>query len=50
MNQVLSQSEVDALLAAVSDGDVTTSDNGGGAGGAGWNRTPLLRCGNEKQK
>lgn len=35
MNQVLSQSEVDALLAAVSDGDVTTSDNGGGAGGAG---------------
>ncbi|HEY8272508.1 MAG TPA: flagellar motor switch protein FliM [Pseudobdellovibrionaceae bacterium] len=27
MNQVLSQSEVDALLAAVSDGDVTTADN-----------------------
>lgn len=32
MNQVLSQSEVDALLAAVSDGDVTTSDNGGSSG------------------
>ncbi len=31
MNQVLSQSEVDALLAAVSDGDVSTADNGGGA-------------------
>lgn len=27
MNQVLSQSEVDALLAAVSDGDVASSDN-----------------------
>lgn len=27
MNQVLSQSEVDALLAAVSDGEVTTADN-----------------------
>jgi flagellar motor switch protein FliM len=26
MNQVLSQSEVDALLAAVSDGDVASSD------------------------
>ncbi len=42
MNQVLSQSEVDALLAAVSDGDVASSDNskqdasssgGGGSGG-----------------
>jgi flagellar motor switch protein FliM len=32
MNQVLSQSEVDALLAAVSDGDVTTSDSGGNSG------------------
>ena len=36
MNQVLSQSEVDALLAAVSDGEVTTaesskSDSGGGS-------------------
>ena len=30
MNQVLSQSEVDALLAAVSDGEVQTSDTGGG--------------------
>lgn len=30
MNQVLSQSEVDALLAAVSDGEVQTSDSGGG--------------------
>jgi flagellar motor switch protein FliM len=37
MNQVLSQSEVDALLAAVSDGDVTSGGDqaaGGGAGGA----------------
>ncbi|MGZ3775006.1 MAG: flagellar motor switch protein FliM [Pseudobdellovibrionaceae bacterium] len=39
MNQVLSQSEVDALLAAVSDGDVATSESskpassGGNAGG-----------------
>lgn len=33
MNQVLSQSEVDALLAAVSDGEVQSADNGGGAGG-----------------
>ncbi len=32
MNQVLSQSEVDALLAAVSDGDVATSDGGGNSG------------------
>ena len=31
MNQVLSQSEVDALLAAVSDGEVQTGENGGGA-------------------
>lgn len=30
MNQVLSQSEVDALLAAVSDGDVGTSDSSSG--------------------
>lgn len=30
MNQVLSQSEVDALLAAVSDGDVSTSDSSSG--------------------
>lgn len=37
MNQVLSQNEVDALLAAVSDGEVATGDSagGGGAGGAG---------------
>jgi len=43
MNQVLSQSEVDALLAAVSDGDVATADSskgdtsrgGGGSGGGG---------------
>jgi flagellar motor switch protein FliM len=38
MNQVLSQSEVDALLAAVSEGEVSTSDagsNNGGAGGSG---------------
>lgn len=36
MNQVLSQSEVDALLAAVSDGEVTTADNqkADSAGGA----------------
>jgi flagellar motor switch protein FliM len=35
MNQVLSQSEVDALLAAVSDGEVQTADNGGGNGNNG---------------
>lgn len=35
MNQVLSQSEVDALLSAVSDGDVATSDGGGGKAGNG---------------
>lgn len=42
MNQVLSQSEVDALLAAVSDGDVATADSskgdasgGGRSGGSG---------------
>ena len=34
MNQVLSQSEVDALLAAVSDGEVQTAE-GGAAGGGG---------------
>ena len=34
MNQVLSQSEVDALLAAVSDGDVGGDDDGGGGGGS----------------
>lgn len=33
MNQVLSQSEVDALLAAVSDGDAGGGDSGGGGGG-----------------
>lgn len=35
MNQVLSQSEVDALLAAVSDGEVGTSDASGAGGGSG---------------
>lgn len=35
MNQVLSQSEVDALLAAVSEGEVSTGDTGGGGGAAG---------------
>lgn len=34
MNQVLSQSEVDALLAAVSDGDVTTAETAKPAGGS----------------
>lgn len=48
MNQVLSQSEVDALLAAVSDGDVaapeaskssgSVSGGGGGSGGSGSGR------------
>jgi len=33
MNQVLSQSEVDALLAAVSDGEVTTADSSKSEGG-----------------
>jgi flagellar motor switch protein FliM len=35
MNQVLSQSEVDALLAAVSEGEVGTPEAGGGGGGSG---------------
>lgn len=35
MNQVLSQSEVDALLAAVSDGDAGGSDTGSASGGGG---------------
>ncbi|MCB0347735.1 MAG: flagellar motor switch protein FliM, partial [Bdellovibrionales bacterium] len=35
MSQVLSQSEVDALLAAVSDGGVDELDNQGGGGGGG---------------
>ncbi len=34
MNQVLSQSEVDALLAAVSDGEVGSSEPAGGGGAA----------------
>ena len=33
MNQVLSQSEVDALLAAVSDGEVSTDGSGEGSHG-----------------
>jgi flagellar motor switch protein FliM len=32
MNQVLSQSEVDALLASVSEGEIETSESGGGDG------------------
>ena len=35
MNQILSQSEVDALLAAVSDGDVPTGGQKAGGGGKG---------------
>src|SRR5690349_2665634 len=35
MNQVLSQSEVDALLAAVSEGDVASSDSPNKAEGGG---------------
>ncbi len=35
MSQVLSQSEVDALLAAVSEGEIASDDNGGGGGGGG---------------
>lgn len=35
MNQVLSQSEVDALLAAVSDGEVQTGDGGSAGGNSG---------------
>ena len=33
MNQILSQSEVDALLAAVTEGEVPAGGAGGGAGG-----------------
>ena len=35
MSQVLSQSEVDALLAAVSEGEIAQGEDGGGGGGAG---------------
>lgn len=35
MNQVLSQSEVDALLAAVSDGEVATAESSKSDGGSG---------------
>lgn len=35
MSQVLSQSEVDALLAAVSEGEVANTDGGGAGGGGG---------------
>jgi flagellar motor switch protein FliM len=35
MSQVLSQSEVDALLAAVSEGEIAESEGGSGAGGGG---------------
>ena len=35
MSQVLSQSEVDALLAAVSDGELGDSGDGEGGGGGG---------------
>ena len=37
MNQILSQSEVDALLAAVSEGDVASGGAPGGSGGDGGN-------------
>jgi flagellar motor switch protein FliM len=39
MNQVLSQSEVDALLAAVSDGEVTTAESSESKGGNGSVKT-----------
>ena len=35
MNQILSQSEVDALLAAVTEGDVPAGGSGGGTGSGG---------------
>jgi flagellar motor switch protein FliM len=35
MSQVLSQSEVDALLAAVSEGEIGSGEGGGGGGGGG---------------
>src|SRR6476469_4626408 len=37
MSQVLSQSEVDALLAAVSDGEIGSGGDGSGGGGGGGN-------------
>jgi flagellar motor switch protein FliM len=42
MSQVLSQSEVDALLAAVSEGEIAAGDeaNGGGGGGGGSSTGP----------
>lgn len=35
MSQVLSQNEVDALLAAVSEGEIASGEEGGGSGGGG---------------
>ena len=37
MNQILSQSEVDALLAAVTDGDIKVPENNSSGGGQGGN-------------
>lgn len=40
MSQVLSQNEVDALLAAVSEGEIASGEDGGGSGGSGGNGGP----------
>ena len=51
MNQVLSQSEVDALLAAVSEGEVGTADtSGGGGGSASASNSGSMSAGGVKQQ
>ena len=51
MNQVLSQSEVDALLAAVSEGEASggeASASGGGASGGGGSKGGASRTADDK--
>ena len=49
MNQILSQSEVDALLAAVTEGDVPAANNGGGGGGSSNNNVRSINGGNTEK-
>ena len=49
MNQILSQSEVDALLAAVTEGDVPAANTGGGGGGSSNNNVRSINGGNTEK-
>lgn len=46
MNQILSQSEVDALLAAVTEGDLSSSSSSSGGGGSGGSNVKSINGGN----